>query len=360
MGVLTAAAKVYSVWGMIRQALSWIALVSCCGCGWISPPPAPISGTYVQAKTEGAQAELRRAASDRAPATRAAAMEAIGQVLAAQGGDLLEQGLDDAEPGVRFAAAMAIGDAKHRPALGALAAKIKPQTGERDRRVFCAVLYALFRLGNLSHLGDLADLLKDPEPAVRANAAMVMGKIGNPSAVGPLKSVLVDETNETAQYNMTEALAALGDSRSQALLEGFARGVYLDLRLAAIPAIARFQTLYAKPALRDILAHAHSTRVRVSAAGALASMGEYDPQGYDLCIQSCKNPKVMMEHGAVEDPAASDVELSSLQQLAARSLGWMNKPQAVPTLEDLMHHADPPVRVMAAMSIIRILGHAAE
>jgi HEAT repeat protein len=189
---------------------------------------------------------------------------------------------------------------------------------------------------------------------------MVMGKVGSPSALGPLKTVLGDETNETAKYNMTEALAALGDGRGQSLLEGYANGIYLDLQLVAIPAIAKFQTPYARQVLRELLANAKSTRVRVSAAGALGLLGEFNSGGYDLCIQSCKDPRAMMERGAIEDPIRTGAELASLQQLAARSLGWMNRPQAVATLEGLLHHADPAVRVMAAMSIIRLLNHPKE
>lgn len=302
-----------------------------------------------------ARAVLRQSAEDHDAATRANAMEAIAQVMGAGGGPILKSGLDDPEPMVRFAAAMALGDVAFKPALPNLQEKAKMQVGERDRRTYCAIIYAMYRLGDLSRVGDLADLLTDREAAVRANAAMVMGKIGDASGIGPIKTVMVDERDEGAKYAMYEALATLGDASSQALLEAYARGPYLDLRMASIPALTHEKSVKNMQILHELQSSTQPPRVRVMAAMELARLGEVNSEGYNLCSRCVRNPRQETDRGSGGDQS-TPVEVSSLQRLAAMALGLMGNPAAITSLEPLLGAPEGPVRVAAAMSIIRLCG----
>lgn len=325
--------------------------------GRSEPSAVDLNRAYLDSETT-----LRLAAEDANISTRAFGMEAIGQVLGDDAGANLVQGLEDASPLVRFAAAMAIGDANYQPALAALVAKAQDKTGEQDKRVFCGILYALFRLGDTSHLQSLALLLQDPEASVRANAALVMGKIGNRSAIGPLKSMLADEINEGAKYNITEALALLGDGGKQQLLEAYVRGYFMDLRLSAMPALARCNAPGAWQILKEQEAWGNPARVRIIAAGAVGLLdGEHpggnDGSGYDLCVEACRNPAPLAKEPEDQEQAFANASARgvSLQRLAALSLGWMRNIEAVPVLARLLTHADGGVRVAAAESIIRLL-----
>lgn len=304
---------------------------------------------YIDAKTT-----LRQDADRANPSTKVFVMEAMAQVMGYEAGGVFKQALGEDSENVRFAAAMAIGDVKYSPAKSILTTKAGMYTGERDKRVYCAVLYALFRLGETSQLSDLADLLQDAEPSVRAVAAQVMGKIGEPSATGPLKIVLNDERDEGAKYNMIEALAMLGDSASQALLESYAKGFYLDLRLAAIPAMSREYSMNAVLVLRELLHPRQPPRVRVTAAGALAGLGEFNEDGYRLCIAAASRPESFVDTGG-GGRLFGGIEVASLQRLAVMSLGWMKQKKAVDTLHPLLKSGDGGVRVAAAMSIMRLL-----
>ena len=304
-----------------------------------------------------AKEALRQAAEDTDPVTRRAAMEAIGAVLGESGGGLLKQGLNDPnDEGVRFSAAMALGEVRYLPALPILREKAEMYTGERDKRVYCAVLYALYRMDDVSHLGDLAGMLIDErDPDVRAFAAQVFGKIGNPAAVSLLKKAQAVETSDRAKYNMTEALALLNDPPAEVLMESYARGYYIDLQLEAIPVLARQYSPDTVAILRELMELRFPTRVRVRAAGALARLGQPSPEAYTLCAEAARSPAKFPLDREPKDVVAAGEGVASLQTLAAISLGWMGRQDALEVLTPLLHSPSGTVRVAAAMSVIRLL-----
>jgi HEAT repeat protein len=321
--------------------------LSAAGCNW-GGPKIDTAKAYIDAKT----ALLQAAEDPNDAGTRMEAMEAIGQVLPEEGG-ILKQGLDDSDERVRFAAAMALGDVKYAPALPALQEKAKPYTGERDKRVYCAILYALYRMGDVNHLGDLATLLFDRDPEVRAFAAQAMGKLGNPAAMGLLSQAVADEHNEKAKFNIIEAMTLLGDAGSRKLLESYASGYFLDLSLAAIPTVANEYTPDTMAILQNLMGSKHA-RVRVRAAGAMGKLGRVTPETYSLCVAAAKTPEKFVEQDESIDQIAAGLEVASLRQLAVISLGWMRRPDAEAVLYPLLQSPSGGVRGGAAMSILRL------
>ena len=187
---------------------------------------------YVDARTT-----LLQAADSADPVARAHAMEAIARTLGAQAGDVLLEGLNDDSPVVRFAAAMAIGDVGYKPAAEKLLEMARE--AEPDRRVLPAILYALHELGDDRYATHLARLLFDKQKEVRANAALAMGKMGEPSAIEPLRKLLRDEQDVGVQMEIVEAMAALGNERSRHMLEAYTKTQFMDDRLRAIQALSR-------------------------------------------------------------------------------------------------------------------------
>lgn len=303
---------------------------------------------------------LRQAAEDASPETRAHAIEAMAKAAPRDSGPLLKQALKDPHPLVRFAAAMGIGDTGYVNALGDLQRMATLGSGERDRRVYPAVIYAMHKLGDSSHVTHLAQLLRDPEPEVRSNAALVIGRLREPSAIRPLKMLLDGEHNENVMYSLREALAILGDPTSSALLESYARGYYLDLRLAAIPVLGMERSQDSILLLRELTGDRNPPRIRVSAAGALAELGEVDEACYRLCLNALSAPDEVMELGGDTDAVILGTEPASLQRLSAMALGSMGRQQAVPYLHRLLPNENGAVRVAAAMGIIQLVGKAIE
>ena len=300
-----------------------------------------------------ARATLFQTADDKDPFTRMHAIEALAGTLGQKAGGVFMQALSDDDPIVQFAAAMAVGETAYAPARETLVRMAK--VAGLDKRVYCAVIYALHRLGNDEYTGDLGRLLFHREKDVRANAALVMGLIGEPSAIGPLKSLLSDEQDAAVQIQLFESLALLGDKNHAILLEAYTKGLYLEDRLIAIAAMKNVRSRASISLLGEMLNDRQPPRVRVAAACALAQMGEVDDSGYSFCVESVSRPRSVLEREYGGLRKIVDVDINSLQRMAAISLGWMKRQAAVDALHPLMQNSDPAVRVAAAMSILRIL-----
>ena len=301
-----------------------------------------------------AKSALLQAVDDESPLTRTNAIEALGETLGQEAGAVFLEGLGDAHPTVRFASAMVVGDLRYAPGKDRLARMAQDKQAEPDRRVLCGVLYALHRLGDDRFTGELGRLLFDAEAEVRANAAMAMGKTGAPSAIGPLKTLLGDELNPKVRWQIRESLALLGDMPSMLRLEGFARQPDPALRLLAISALGRIRSDTAVPALRKLLSKRNPPRVRVSAAGMLARLCEVDPSGFELCLASVRDPAAVLRKHGGRAGTAPPAQCSSLRQLAARSLGWMGRTEALDALHAVLSSQAGSARVAAAMGILRL------
>jgi len=299
---------------------------------------------------------LLQAVTDAQPLTRAHAMEAVaGCMKAAESGPILLKALGDANPAVRFAAAMGLGDVRYAPARPALTKMASDKALESDRRVYCAVIYALHTFGDDTHAPQLVKLLADREKEVRAQAALAMGKMGEVSAIGPLKTLLGDERDAMVELQVVESLALLGDEGSLLRLEAYAKRPFLDERLVAVGAMARCGSVRAVPVLQELLDRPNPTRLRAAAAGAMARLGHVDRDGYRLCARAAENPRQALGTSELQG-SALELEAQSLQQIAAISLGWMGDRSAIDVLQPLLASPSGAVRVAAAMSILRLTG----
>ncbi|NBB94714.1 MAG: hypothetical protein GVY16_03140 [Planctomycetes bacterium] len=302
-----------------------------------------------------ARARLLQAANATDPATRSHAIEAVANTIGRRESGVLMDALDDRFIIVQYAGAMALGDIAYAPAEDRLEQMVMDP--KVDDRVAAAAIYALHEIGNDTHASMLARILFSPEKWARASAAMCMGKMDEPSAMGPLRAAKADEVDPAARLAMTEALALLGDEASQRSLEAFVRRPELDVKLAAIPVFAEMPDTRVDSVLRKLIDESSHPRVRVSAAGALASRGVITDDDYDMCVEAAHHPREMLNeyYGDVGIRDAS--EPAKLQHLAALSLGKMKRQQAIDVLSALLESTSGEVRVAAAMAILQVLGH---
>jgi hypothetical protein len=110
-------------------------------------------------------------------ALRANAIEAMGprpDLLAVHVGRCL----GDVNRGVRFVAAMAVGRAK----IVDLALLVEPLLLDEFQSVQAAAIYALTECGWEVDPTPLRQMLGSDDPEVKANAALVLGELGNPTA----------------------------------------------------------------------------------------------------------------------------------------------------------------------------------
>jgi HEAT repeat protein len=296
--------------------------------------------------------------NSRDPIVQAQAIEALVAVRGAAAGDVYVQALEDPDPRVRFAGAIAIATTRYYPAKTRLQrmAEYKKDYAERDKRVYAGVIGALHRLGDKSHSADFRALLFDNEAEVRAGAAMALGKAGDPVAGKLLADRLLDEQMPMVRLQILESMAELGDRGAAMKLEAYALRPALDEKLAALPACQRVNSPNCLELAKHVLAKAHSPRVRVAALDVMAREGEVFAEGYNYVLLSAQDPKMVMTDAYKDKGQASAQDLRSLRQLAAITMGSMGKQESLGVLQALLKDPDGTTRLAAAMSILRLLG----
>jgi HEAT repeat protein len=334
-----------------------VAMVALAGC---QPEPVKI---YPDKEGLDARVELMKATGAEDPAVRCHAIEALEQTLGADASGVYYEGLRDPNQAVRFVATNAVGDLKLTQAKDRLLRVITDPATEKS--VQAATIYALHAIGadiytdaqgrQQSYISWLGRLLFDEDKTVRANTALSLGNIGEPSALGPMKALFADEADQMVQLQLIESMALLGDVRSSSILEAYTKNNFMDLRLTAIPAVARLNLPRGKEVLAELLSAMSPPQVRVAAFGALARLGEVNEDGYKLAIEALNEPRNVLEKSYEGVRKPEEREVAALQSLAAIALGWTARDEAVVALRPAMHSADGAIRVEAAMSTLRLL-----
>ncbi len=119
-------------------------------------------------------------------AVRREAAASLGRLGQPWGVPVLIRALDDPEKAVRREAAKALGSIKDARAVPALLEAID----DVDRNVRFYAAYALGEIKDSRATGALVDALRDPEWTVRDQAAWALREIGDPRVIGPLVALL--------------------------------------------------------------------------------------------------------------------------------------------------------------------------
>lgn len=289
---------------------------------------------------------LMEATRDPYDLARASALEGLGLTP----GRLVEParaGLKDRNPGVRSASAMMVGKAR----LGALLDEVRPLLRDSDARVRASAIFALHANGAAVDPTPLAGMvLADPSPRARAQAAFVLGEMGDRSAIGLLndaarRAVGRATASETRilQIQIAEAMVKLGDEKQLEVIRAAlypSRPEDLEVAALAVQVIGQLRdrgaidNLVYLTAVRDERGNRMPAEVRLGAAAALARMGM--GQGSFLADEFAGHPS------------------AALRAQAAFVYGEIGRVENLAKLEVMMRDADASVRVAAAAAVVRV------
>jgi HEAT repeat protein len=264
--------------------------------------------------------------------------------------DVLPEALVDLNEGVRSVAAMAVGRAR----LVEFAGRVEPLRHDPSPYVRVSAIYALARCGREVDPSPLAELLLAGEsPRVRAQAAFVLGELGNASAVPMLKQASVAEMPLASAAEMrllrlqiAEAMVKLGAAEEQINVVRAAlfpsRPDELEATALAVQIIGNVRDQHSAGLLAQMVggegekaapARPMPAEVRLAAVGALAEMGR--PQGRFAVDRYLRDPA----------PA--------IRAQAAHVLGQLGREEDLRLLETMSgRDADATVRVSAAAAIV--------
>lgn len=322
----------------VRATAAVLATAACLGCA----PRGVLLPTQQERQLEGRAVDLLvRATQHDADVVCANAMEALARVAPDSGKPGFRAALDSPQPLVRYAACVAIGDCRDRTALAAVRRRLE----DSDQRVRLGAAYALCRCGELAWGGPLlANTLRDhPDEKMRAEAAYLIGKLGDKQATTRLKTAHKREPSGYAVVHIETALALLGDDAMADRLIQYILKSDNVTRLLALQALIELADPRARRALLYRLNDkSDHLETRLLAARALGRLG--DPAGYNLALDS-------LTHSAADNNDQMRVRVN-----AALALGAIQERRSLASLQQLAESdADERVQVAACLAILEIL-----
>ncbi len=328
--------------------LTSLMLASAAGCGGgaaqggrgFAPPPPKHPPDYPKARNEAldksltARAEqvLVEALGSTEPIQRAHAIEGFRLSENRSHAAELIRMLGDPAPIVRFAAALAAGEMKLEEAR----APLKRMLQDADRSVQVAARFAQHRLGDFSHSHDLEAYAQDDDPVegprVRGNTALVLGLLGEPSALKILKKLRRDPA-PTVRQQASEAGWRLGDREARNEVIALISSRYVDDEMLGLLAVAA-------PRNREVLGHVQAAMTtdypEVNLVAARAAGMLYSDWGYGIATQGAKSDNPTQRY------------------LAALAFGAIGRSDSQGMLAKLVGDTEPEVRVAAATAILQL------
>lgn len=300
---------------------------------------------------DGALQILTKASRSDRPVLRANAIEAM-QMMPERALPMTRRGLVDANPAVRFAAVVTAG------MLGfeSLTEDIRPLVEDANPSVRAAAMYALYRLGREINITPLAGMLAGEDPGLRSNVAMILGLMGDQSAIPMLRQAgtrpmprVSEQRVAVVRIQIAEAMARLGDEGALSSLRAGAHSTIGEVRVIAINAIGALGDEKGA-AMMQVLLDNQPVEVRLAAAGAIARVARKHEH---------ENRNVGQWLKDMEDKARPMVlKVSSAQRDAHRAqaawvLGWFNDVPTLNRLTEMMNQEDGVVQVYAAAAGLR-------
>lgn len=293
---------------------------------------------------EKATAILNDAAFDADPLLRANAMEGLHEAP-----ELVEPiaraGLMDDNLGVRYVAAMTIG----KLTLKDSTVFLEPIASDSSAVVRAAVIYALRRNGVNADPTPLASMLESGNQTERAQAAYILGELGEPSAIGLLKSAARRSSplaskieDRLVRLQIAEALVKLGSTDS---IE--------TIRAALFP--SRPEDLEATALAVQIIGNVDDRRSRDQLIYLTARSGPEQLPAEIRLLAAQSLAKLGIRRGSFIAEEYWRHENPTIRSQSAFVLGATENPANLGKLEEMFSDPVRVVRVAAAASMLRAL-----
>jgi HEAT repeat protein len=323
------------------QSAICVVLLALSGCHWPgqASSPAPASAPYqLEAGTPQGQAQriIVEGLNDSDPRIRTMAIEVVSTTRLIGLMPKVQTLLADHSAPVRFLAAVAVGDMQYAPAQSAIAA----MTNDPDANARMAAGYAMTKLGHPEYVKLFRDAITSTDQTVRANAALLLGKSGDPEARRLLYWALQNrDSGEKVVAQAIESIATLGDERIYPKIWTRLISTYADDRVAGVRAMGLLGTAQARNAIVTTLDDP-VLEVRLAAAEQLGKLS--NPIGEPEVQQVFDKPPAGMDSRATE----------RIKILAASAIGEIATPSLTGQLAKLLADPSQPVRLTAAKAVL--------
>jgi HEAT repeat protein len=285
---------------------------------------------------------IEQALDSTSPIIRTNAIETVAATRQIQLMPKVQRLLGDDYVPVRFAAALAVGDTEYYLAKN----MVQRLTQMADENTKIAAAYALYKLGYEQYLEPIRQAVKSSDQTVRANAVLLLGKIGDQSVLKLLYWAKDDDNSEPkVRYQAAEAIAKLGDTEIVPKLWTLLVSKFVENKIIGVRAMGALGTIQAKEALLTKLDD-DIIEVRLVAAEQLAALG--DTSGEQAVLS------VFEEHlTAGLDEAGRE----RVMVLTALAVGRLGTPKTIRYLPELIKDDSVLVRLAAARAVLQAVEH---
>ncbi len=311
---------------------------------------------------------LQIAARDQDPFLRANAIEAM-QSVPDRALPMAQIGLEDEHPVVRFTSLVTIGKMRLRE-LGPASLRA---VHDPDPSVRAAAMYAARRCGQEVDISEMAQMLASPNPSIRSNVVMLLGLMGEPSALPmidaqakiPMPNQRVDKLRRSlVRVQVAEAQVLLGDPDAISPLRAAAFSEFDEVRVLAVTMLGRLRDASAETALMAIIERKDQPiELKLAAGEAVSHIGGRAAikdllQQSNVVIQSCGSDNPVLRAQAVITAGA----MESARARIYRELLPSDPPyiwrlfedtSLVATMTQLMQDPHLQVRMSAAAAVLR-------
>ncbi|MBI1923988.1 HEAT repeat domain-containing protein [Candidatus Poribacteria bacterium] len=261
---------------------------------------------------------------------------ALGKLKDPRAIPVLTQVLQDRwSSNVRCAAAEALGKIGNSQALPALITAL-----QEDKSARAAIVEALGRIGDPQAIPALTTALQEAErESARAAIVEALGEIGDPQAIPVLTTALQNES-EYIRHAAAKALGKIGNSQAISALTTALQDKLGAVRYAAVQALGEIGDPQALTALTTALKVQDGWGdVRSAAAKALGQIGWISSIATEQAFYYVAKPQwsKAVKLGVAALPALTTAlqnknEYTSVRSAAAKALGKIGDPQAIPVL----------------------------
>ena len=244
--------------------------------------------------------------------------------------------LEDEYIAIRFAAAIAIGDTKYKPAEEALKKMFK----DSNPNAQIAAAYALTKLGNYKFRTVVINAINSSDQTVRANAALLIGKLGDKADLKLLYAAINDvKSSDKVRMQAVESIAMLGDEKIYKKLWALFVSKYVDDRVIGVRAMGMLNT---PDALNSIFTKLKDEDpwVRLTAAEQLAIKG--DDIGKEL----------LLAHLRTMPSSLTDNKIINADITAVSAIGRFKDTEITAFLPSLLDSQSSIIRLNAAWSVL--------
>ena len=292
-----------------------------------------VAGSVAELR-EPALEQIRASAKSEDPILRANALEAI-EAVPGEAAALAEAAVEDVNQVVRFAALMLIGDLK----IEELGEAALARREDESYHVRAAAIHAAKATGQDVDASPLSRLVMAPDPGLRSNVAIVLGRMGDASAVPMLREAAAAPLPRAAEVQhallriqVAEALVQLGDERARSAIRAAAYSHHDEVRVLALSMMGRLEDRRMMPAM-EYMVHDQPMEIRLAAAEGLARLGS--GLGLEAMLEGARSRS------------------APVRAQAAFGLGLIPDAQAARALKRLLEDDSEQVRLSAAAAIVK-------